>query len=409
MTKSGNSLAVNMLWNSIGSLVYLGCTWLTTVLVVILSDSYGDSGTLAIAMATGNVFSTIALFRVRTVQVADINNNYSTGDYIGTRFFTLGAAFLVTVIYALFTVSTSQLLPACLYMIYKAIESFVDVYQGVDQSHDRFDIIGLSQLMRGIVLLTGFVLGMTVLHSIDASIVLMSLSTLAVVVFYDRRQTGQFTPLAPTFNLKKMTNLLLSCLPGFVAMFFVTLVISYSRQQFGLIYGSEALGVYAAIAAPTVIVQALASYVYAPLVLPVATAWNDGDVRKVRIILLKFIAALVLIILICLAVFYMIGEPVMTLIYGSDIADSLYLMYPLLICTGITALVYFLQDILIVLKQKGILVIASLLAFGGILMTMNPLFDFFYMNGITVAIIFAYMLDILLSVIAIVQATAKKG
>ena len=56
--------ATDVLWNSVGSLVYLGCTWLTTVLVVLLSDDYQASGSLAIAMAVGNVFSTIALFRV---------------------------------------------------------------------------------------------------------------------------------------------------------------------------------------------------------------------------------------------------------------------------------------------------------------------------------------------------------
>lgn len=38
----------NMLYNTIGSLTYQGCLWITTVLVVILSDGYSDSGILSL-------------------------------------------------------------------------------------------------------------------------------------------------------------------------------------------------------------------------------------------------------------------------------------------------------------------------------------------------------------------------
>ena len=58
----GLSLQKNMAWNSVGSLVYLGCSWLTTVLVVTLSSNYSDSGALAVAMSVGNLTSAIVAF-----------------------------------------------------------------------------------------------------------------------------------------------------------------------------------------------------------------------------------------------------------------------------------------------------------------------------------------------------------
>ena len=76
----GLSIGKNMAWNSFGSLVYLGCNWLTTVLVVIIYPTYEASGCLASAMAVGNVVATIVLFKVRAFQVSDIEKQFRTSD-----------------------------------------------------------------------------------------------------------------------------------------------------------------------------------------------------------------------------------------------------------------------------------------------------------------------------------------
>ena len=60
----GLSLKQNMLWNSFGSLTYLGCQWLITILVVRLADGYDDAGTLSLAMSVYNMFSSLAIYRM---------------------------------------------------------------------------------------------------------------------------------------------------------------------------------------------------------------------------------------------------------------------------------------------------------------------------------------------------------
>ena len=60
------SLKLNMLWNSFGSLFYLGCQWLMTVMVVRLSNGFDAAGTLTLAMSVYNIFSSLALYRKYT-------------------------------------------------------------------------------------------------------------------------------------------------------------------------------------------------------------------------------------------------------------------------------------------------------------------------------------------------------
>jgi len=86
-----------MLFNTVGSLTYQGYLWLTTVLVVILSNGYTGSGVLALAMTIGNMFNPIATYSMRTFQVSDVKGTYSQSSYVGFRLVTtvLGLAFII--------------------------------------------------------------------------------------------------------------------------------------------------------------------------------------------------------------------------------------------------------------------------------------------------------------------------
>ena len=63
------SVEQSLVWNSVGSMVYLICNWLITVLVVTLGSDISMSGSLAVAMSVGNIFATIVLLRARPVLI----------------------------------------------------------------------------------------------------------------------------------------------------------------------------------------------------------------------------------------------------------------------------------------------------------------------------------------------------
>ena len=69
-------LKCNVLWNTIGTLYYLGMQWLTTVLVVRISGSYEDAGIYSLAVSITNIFYIIAMYNVRNFQVSDYKNEF---------------------------------------------------------------------------------------------------------------------------------------------------------------------------------------------------------------------------------------------------------------------------------------------------------------------------------------------
>ena len=141
------SVAQNTIFNAIGCLCYLGCQWVTTVMVVRLSSSYENSGLYAFAMATGIIFASIALYKVRTFQVSDISNQFSNSSYIAFRLITILIGWFVCAVYIPIATNRQMNLitVSLLYLVFKTDESFSDVLYGIYQKNGRMDYIGISQ------------------------------------------------------------------------------------------------------------------------------------------------------------------------------------------------------------------------------------------------------------------------
>lgn len=75
----------NIIWNALGSLVFLGCQWLITVFAARLSNGYSDAGVLAICMSIANIYAQVGLFKIRSYQVSDLTCEYSASEYICFR------------------------------------------------------------------------------------------------------------------------------------------------------------------------------------------------------------------------------------------------------------------------------------------------------------------------------------
>ena len=74
------SIGKNMLFNSVGSLFYLMCQWLVTVLSTRLG-SFETCGVLTLAISITNVFYVVSTFSLRVFQVSDTNGKYPPGRY----------------------------------------------------------------------------------------------------------------------------------------------------------------------------------------------------------------------------------------------------------------------------------------------------------------------------------------
>lgn len=383
-----------MVWNSVGSLFYSGCQWLVTVMVARLSTSYEAAGVLAVAMAVSNIFAQIALYRMRSFQVSDIHGEIKPGEYVASRFITIGVGLVVTCAYMVFTCSPSTYLAVILYLVYRAGDVFIDVLHGIDQQHYRMDYCGKSMIMRALFSTIGFCCVLYASDNLELAIGAMILTTYPVIV-YDLRCSSGLADIAPKFDVAVIADLLKRCLPAVVGMSLCSLVVSYARQFLGSTCGDAVLGIYASICTPIVIIQACANYIYAPLLGVFAKDVDDRNSPLFCKHLFGVILALVSAFLLGGLVFALFGDWFINFVFGESLVPYGYLMYAGLLCSSLTACVAFLGDLLIALRDmKGTLIANAIGCFVSFPTTWL-LVSAFDMNGASYSISISYAIAIM--------------
>lgn len=380
------SVKQNMLWNTAGSMVYLVCQWLITVFVVRLSDGYDAAGVLALGMAVSNIFSPIGYFKVRAFQVSDLNEEYSAGQYLAFRLLSTTVALACMIVYAAATCANDSIPAVVAYCVYSCVPIIADVYQGAVQQKNRLDVAGKDLTARGVLSLAVFCGGMAITHSLLVSLIMMTLVTGAVVLFYLPRSLKRVIgAYSIDFAKAKMVALFTACLPAAVALVFAGSIPSIPRQILGAMFGASALGAYASVASPVVVVQMGAQYIYSPLLSSFAQCYLAKDTSGFLRLFAKVFVAIIVLAVVSLVGFAWFGEWALCLIYGDSIRDYSYLLLPLVSCTICTAFLWFLGDLLVVVRDmKGNLACFSV-AFVVCAVCSYPMLAVFGLNGASFA------------------------
>ena len=347
------SLRKNLLWNTAGSLYYLLCTWLMNVLAVRLG-SYEVGGWLSLAVTVTGFFYTVISFGSRIFQVSDTGGKYSPSLYISTRLLTTLAGTLLCFLFVAANgrYSAVQRWSIALYMIFKCSESLVDVLAAEEQKAWRLDWAGVSYFLRGTGTLAVFGGCLAAGLSLPAALAGSAAAALLVVLAYDVPKVRRLTGFRVRIRPRESAPLLRETLPAMLNAALMVLLAAVPRYLLEYHHGSESLGIYTAIAAPAVIVQAGCSFIYSPLVAPLSERYHAGDLpgfrRQMRQSALA-VAGLLALLLLGAAV---LGDWGLRLIFTSSIAPYTWMLIPALLSAFCSALIYYLDVPLTIMRRQ---------------------------------------------------------
>ncbi|WP_148335496.1 lipopolysaccharide biosynthesis protein [Hugonella massiliensis] len=399
----------NLIWNTVGCLIYQACQWLTTIVVVTFSTSYVNSGYLAFAMATGNIFTALATYNMRTYQISDTNNKYTANEYVGFRLATIGISYCVFLIYTiLVSPDFFTILTVLCFLLFKADEAFSNVLYGIDQKASRMDFIGISQMIRGVLSIAVFSAGLVIFSNLLVSILLMFISCLFVTITFDIPHSKKLSDLQPRLSNNRFRELLKICFPLVLSQILYGLVATIARQWFAIQYGTEALGIYAAIATPCVIVQVMATYLYSPFLVPISSMYAKHNVIGVKQSTVKLILLIAFVGLLCTIAAYIFGDAVLSYVFGNDIQSCSWLLTPAMAAATSMAIASFITDIFIVLRRLMEAVAISAISFISCVLFMNVAFHLWYMNGINIVTLASFSIGIIYGFIRLIYIFSTK-
>lgn len=345
------STKANMLWNSAGSMLYLVCQWLVTVFVVRLSSGYDAAGLLSLAMSVVGIFGALANYKMGTYQISDIRREHTLGEYFTFRCFTLGASFVGCMVYSFITCPRNALVTVALFFVFKAVGLLIDVLHGIDQQNRRMDYIGKSFAAQGVSTLAVFVVVFATTKNLDMAILAMTVAALAVLVAFDLPKARQFERISFSLKRSKAIFFLKTSLPTVLASLAASALFTIPKQYLFWVSGDASLGIYSSVAAPALIIQMGAMYLYGPLLDIFPKYFFDGEKRRFLVLLVKTILGIVLMTIVCSIALEFMGAWVLQLLYGESIVAYVYLLQPIILSTSATAFLWFFGDLLITLRN----------------------------------------------------------
>lgn len=409
--RNDKSLARDAIYNTVGSMTYLVCLWLITVLVVRLSG-YEDAGMLSVAITLTNVFLVIANYGMRSFQASDVQMVFSDGQYIYSRFVTVLLGVVLCVAFSILGgYIGTQFWVIQLYMLFKAAEAFSDVLFGVMQRQHSLKYSGISMIIKGVGSVVGFVLGFVLFGKLIHAIVLMFMVSMLTVLLYDlpvmKRMGARIECSAA--DIKSVMKLLAECFPLFVVCVAPMVLQATPKLLFEKMYTTSELGIYSSVSAPTVALSTLVSCILMPFLPMFAEAIQE----KNRAGLLRLLAifsgvTLTLGVVACVAARFL-GGWALSLLFGRDMDEYTVILIWVLCAVTLTGLLSCLNALFISGRKLSILAVIYIAADVVCLLISKPLLLAHGILGITDTLIITQLLQCIVLVLLCISLFFRKS
>lgn len=369
------------LYNTVGNVAYMAAIWLISVLIVHITG-FEDAGVFSIAMSVGNVFFFIAVYGMRSFQGSDSLYQYSPGEYCAVRWITTGAAALCLAGYLIFAGYSIYISVAVIaYTLYKFAEAASDVFFGELQRVGHLEICGISMSVKGVLSIAVFCAVLFVTKNLPAALFSMALLALVILVGYDIKGYRKHCPAPHTAEKKNVFSLLREGFPVLLSTMFPVVISAVPRLALEGYCGTEILGIYSSIAAPTALIITLVPNILAPFMTLFGHLYHEGNLKKLyRMLWVALVATAALGALACVLA-YFLGDFVMGLVFGKEIVPHLGIFIPLILATTVYAFSMAANSVLISIRRPAFLTAFSAVALVLSLITAYPLVQRFGQMG----------------------------
>ena len=362
-------------WNMIGSVLNLTASVFFLLAVTRLSES-AQSDAFNLGWSVAFLMLTIGNFSVRMYQATDVKEQYSFWQYSILRYITVAAMGLASVLYVILNRHTTLEVAAILLLCsYKAIEALSDLFQGRFHQKERLDLAGKAMSARIVMSVVAFVAALLVTQDVIVACVAINVVSLACLGLFDIRflyTTGLQSKEKREGELSKIPGLALQCLPLFLNAFLLMFVFNEPKEAIADAIAEGVLAdgaqtAYSVLFMPSLALNLLILVLY-PLITKMALLWASGNVKGYVTLLLRIVGALTAMSVVILGVAYLIGIPILQILFGIDLDGKRTLFLILLAGGCCNALMNVFSNAITVIRKHyallpGCVVVAGLVWF----------------------------------------------
>ena len=314
----------NFIWNSVGGILNAGQS-VFILMVITRTAGIEAAGIFSIAFATGNLFLYLGNYGVRNYQVSDLHEQYAFSDYVYHRLFTVFLMLLASAActgVSLLTGSYSLYKAGCVaaMCVLKAVDCLEEVFEGRYQQRGRLDRSGKLVTFRLIVSIGGMMVALVLTRDLLLStwiaVLLAALSCVIVILRYRDTAAWKRSPVRPG----KLAGLMRACFPVCAANFLSFYIINEPKYAIDAVMDETAQACYNFIAMPVFVIQLLNMFMYQPLLIRMTQSYEKRERKDFLGYFRKITAGLLLIAVPVLLTAWLLGIPVLSALYATDLS-----------------------------------------------------------------------------------------
>lgn len=348
------------IWNMAGSMLM---AFQSVIMLMILTRTLGlvEAGVFTIAYANANLFLTIGKYGMRYFQVSDVKNQFTFAEYRLSRVVTSAAMIAVSVAYTLYAAvsngytaeKTQVILWMCLFKVVDVIE---DVYHGLYQRKNRLDVASKILTLRMILTIIVFGLGLVILRDLLLSLIIATILTTLLFILSIRWTYSGIQIGNERVEKRNILLLLKVCFPLFAGSFLSFYIGNAPKYAIDARLTDELQACYGFIAMPVFVIGLLNNFIFNPMLFHISVLWNE---KKVKAFVLKTIfqtGVVALITIVCMVGAWLIGIPVLSWLYNTDLAPYKAELLILLLGGGFLGLSGLLNAVITIIRyQKSLM------------------------------------------------------
>ena len=364
--------AGNYIWNAIGGMLNAGQSVLVLIIVTRVCGLEA-AGLYSIAFATGNLFMYLGNYGVRNYQVSDVDEKFPFRSYVLHRLLTVALMLLVAAVYCTYSLlrgaySPAKTMTVAAMCLLKAIDCLEEVLEGRLHQRGRLDLAGKMMTVRLLVSIGGMLAVLVatgnLLTATNAAIILAAAAVILMAAACRRtllplqpapgaaakNKSAATSPAAPAAHVPELAAgignaagapaaatsaavsaacrgalrdaavLMRVCFPVCAANFLSFYLINAPKYAIDAAMSETAQAQYNFIAMPVFVIQLLGMFVYQPVLVRMTLSWNSADQKGFLRDFLRITAGLLIIAALCLGGAYVLGIPVLSALYATDLS-----------------------------------------------------------------------------------------
>lgn len=314
----------NVIWNTIGVFTLSLTSFVYSLILVRLCD-LSITGVWSYCFAIACTSVVLASFGGRTYQVTDAKNTLPTFTYISSRYTTVAFTLILIICFVFIKgFDFNRGLIIILLCLFKFCEELSDVYYGVLQKHDKLYIVGKSMFFKSILNMILFLIGVYLTRNLLLPVILILLNNFLFIYLYDRRNALKLEKIKKVFNKEFYKKYFKDNLMICIFLFLATYLVNCPKYVMENYLSDEMQGIYNILVLPATAVSLIGSFIINPLLVNFSKDYADGRNNLIRKKSNKIVLILLLFGLVASIGGYLLGTPVLKIIYDFDLKNYMF-------------------------------------------------------------------------------------